>query len=189
MIIVFTGFTASGKTTYLEALIKRNKKYKRLITYTTRPIRTNEVNGEQYMFISNDEFKSLLEQDKIISPRSYKTIHNAQETVWKYGLGKDFITDTKLNYLTIVDPVGALNLISHFGQDNVKIIYLYCSDLELYNRAGKRGDEPAEFKRRLESDKEQFVKIKDYIGLSINTEVSQEQQDKNILALLEYIGG
>jgi guanylate kinase len=95
----------------------------------------------------------------------------------------------KQNYLTIVDPVGALNLISHFGQENVKIIYLYCSELELYIRAGKRGDEPAEFKRRLESDKEQLAKIKDYIGLSINTDVSPDQQDKNILALLEYIGG
>lgn len=188
MIVVFTGFTASGKTTYLEETIKRNKKFKRLLTYTTRPKRTNEENSKQYLFINNEEFNLMKEEGKIISQRVYKTIENGEPSIWKYGLGVDSIKENE-EYLTIVDPTGALSLISYFGQENIKLIYLYCSEEELYKRAAYRGDEPAEFKRRLASDKEQLSKINGYVGLSISTNVDKEEQQKNIEKILEYIGG
>ena len=53
MIIVLVGKTASGKTTVANELCKHHG-YKRIVTYTTRPMRKNEVQDVDYHFISDE---------------------------------------------------------------------------------------------------------------------------------------
>lgn len=57
-IITITGPSCSGKST-LEAMLVRQPTYKRVISHTTRPMRTGEVNGENYFFVTGEEFNAL----------------------------------------------------------------------------------------------------------------------------------
>ena len=58
--IVLVGHIASGKTCVAKALEKRG--YRRIVTYTTRPPREGEIDGKDYHFITEKEFKE--KQDK-----------------------------------------------------------------------------------------------------------------------------
>lgn len=58
-IFVVSGPSAAGKTTVVEEALKRLSKdmeISRVVTYTSRPPRENEIDGKDYVFISGQEF-------------------------------------------------------------------------------------------------------------------------------------
>ena len=57
--LILVGHSASGKTEIANEL-KRDYDMKKIITYTTRPIRVNEVNGIDYHFVTEEEFLKLI---------------------------------------------------------------------------------------------------------------------------------
>ena len=59
IIIVLSSPSGAGKTTLVKKIAEENK-FKISISYTTRKPRTNEVNGKDYFFISEEEFKKLI---------------------------------------------------------------------------------------------------------------------------------
>ena len=59
MIIVLVGRTASGKSTVAKELEKHG--FERIITYTTREKRPNEVEDVDYHFIDNQKFLDMAE--------------------------------------------------------------------------------------------------------------------------------
>ncbi len=55
--IIVTGPSAAGKTTVVEALLKRLPSSARLVTTTTRAPRPGEIDGRDYHFLSRDDFE------------------------------------------------------------------------------------------------------------------------------------
>mgnify|MGYP001436282964 CR=1 FL=1 len=58
IIIVLSSPSGAGKTTLVKK-IAEEKKFKISVSHTTRKPRTNEVNGKDYYFISEEKFKRL----------------------------------------------------------------------------------------------------------------------------------
>lgn len=56
----------TGKTTLVTEVMKINPKVKQAITCTTRRPRGQEVNGQDYLFISTNEFENLIENDRLL---------------------------------------------------------------------------------------------------------------------------
>ena len=54
-ILIITGKTASGKNAIVNELTTKYG-FKQLTTFTTRPMRNGEVNGETYHFVNTDDF-------------------------------------------------------------------------------------------------------------------------------------
>lgn len=57
MLIVITGTSGSGKDTLGRFLSEYG--INKLVSYTTRPIRDGEIDGEDYHFVSEDEYDKL----------------------------------------------------------------------------------------------------------------------------------
>jgi len=70
MIIVISGPSGVGKSTIINKINKENNLYF-CISSTTRTIRVNEIDGVDYNFISNNQFKSLIENDELIEHEEY----------------------------------------------------------------------------------------------------------------------
>jgi guanylate kinase len=58
-VIIISSPSGAGKTTVCKMIIEKNPMIKLSISATTRPQRPNEVNGEDYHFITKEQFISL----------------------------------------------------------------------------------------------------------------------------------
>ncbi len=65
VIIVLSSPSGAGKTTLVKK-ISNLKKFSISISYTTRIPRKSEVNGEDYYFISESEFKNLINDNELL---------------------------------------------------------------------------------------------------------------------------
>lgn len=62
--------------------------YKKIVSYTTRPPRQNEVNGVDYHFLDNKRFDELLSWDFFAESAEYNG--------WKYGTAKEDCLDDRV---------------------------------------------------------------------------------------------
>ena len=65
IIIVLSSPSGAGKTTLVKKIAQENN-FKISISHTTRKPRTNETNGQDYFFISEDEFKKLIKNKEFL---------------------------------------------------------------------------------------------------------------------------
>ena len=65
-VVVIAAPSGAGKTSLVKALIESSANIDVAVSHTTRPMRPHEVDGVNYHFVSQNEFKALLEQDGFI---------------------------------------------------------------------------------------------------------------------------
>ena len=66
LLIIISSPSGTGKTTICKKIIKYDKKIKLSVSHTTRSPRDNEINGEDYFFISNDKFNSKISDKQFL---------------------------------------------------------------------------------------------------------------------------
>lgn len=148
MLFLLAGYSGSGKNTVQKELNKYG--IKPLITCTTRPMRTGEVNGKEYAFLSNETFENI--KKCFFETTSY----NASFGYVQYGTLKaelDSAIRSKDKHCLIVNPDGARAIRKVY---DVPLIILDCSIDSLTERLLKRGDTAEEIRRRLETDNKDF---------------------------------
>lgn len=168
MIYVLLGKTASGKDTIASKLAKKG--LKRVVTYTTRPPRKGEKEGENYHFITNDEFERLISSGFFVEWRSYDTV----DGLWYYGSSVDSY-DTDEDRIIILNPDGFHQIKKILEPEKVKSIYVYSNIETIKNRLKKRGDKKEEAERRIEHD------LIDFKGLENEVDkIVYNNEDDNI---------
>ena len=161
IIFYIMGKSASGKDTiYKELVLAYEGVLKKIVPYTTRPIRSGEKEGREYHFTDEAGFEKLRAEGRIIEERSYNTVHG----LWRYFVAddeqlEDMKTDGK--YLTIGVLSGFISLKKYYGSDKVIPLYIDLDDGERLNRALQRERSQAkpryrELCRRFLADDEDF---------------------------------
>ena len=157
--LILVGHSASGKTEIANEL-KRDYDMKKIITYTTRPKRINEIDDVDYHFVSEERFLELKEKDFFVETTYFNGFY--------YGSSKE---DVKDDAVVILDPIGLSNF-KNSKLDNIIAIFLNCEENIRYNRMIKRGDNIDSAKERIVHDKEKFA-FENLVGIDeiINTSV------------------
>lgn len=65
-LFIISAPSGAGKTSLVNALIEKTAHIKVSISYTTRQMRSGEVNGVNYHFVSRDEFINMIQQGDFI---------------------------------------------------------------------------------------------------------------------------
>lgn len=127
------GKSATGKDTIYQKLLTESKiELKRIIPYTTRPIREGEVEGREYHFCTEEDVQRLDAEGRIVELRAYNTVYG----IWKYFTVDDGnIQLEKENYLLIGTLEAYTKIRDYFGQDKVLPIYIEVEDGERLLRA------------------------------------------------------
>ena len=141
--IILIGPSASGKTSIAKELIK-NYNFKKFVTNTTRAMRQGEVDGEDYHFISVDEFIKKKDNNELIEYVNYNNNY--------YGTSIEEVSDDKV---LIVDIKGANKFYERL-KDEVVIFYVSCKKSIIEERMKNRGDDDSTIKSRLELDDKYF---------------------------------
>ena len=82
IIVILSSPSGAGKTTLVKEISLKNN-YSISISHTTRKPRINEVDGVDYYFINNEEFKKLIYEKKFLE---YAKVFNNY-----YGSSKDVV--------------------------------------------------------------------------------------------------
>ena len=130
------GKSATGKDTIYQKLLNESKlDLKRIIPYTTRPIREGEVEGREYHFCTEEDVLKLEQEGRIVELRAYNTVYG----IWKYFTVNDGdIRLDKENYLLIGTLEAYTKIRDYFGADKVLPIYIEVEDGERLLRAIER---------------------------------------------------
>lgn len=156
ILFIIVGPSGSGKTTLAKYIIEEFKeKISMIPTYTTRPIRKNEIDKIDYNFISIDEFKIL---DKNNFFTETVIIDNNF-----YGTSNEFLNRLKNgeNLLLILNFDGLISWKNKYP--NIKSIWIDCEFNLLKERLEKRENGNIEFiNKRLKNVEEEKIKIFNY---------------------------
>lgn len=179
MIYVLVGRTSSGKDLIASKLT--NFGLKRVATYTTRPMRKDEKQGENYHYITRQEFETLISSGFFAEWRSYDTV----DGLWYYGSSVDSY-DTDEDKIIILNPDGFRQIKKYLDTDMVKSIYVYSNIKTIRNRLKKRGDKKEEVERRIEHDLADFKGLENEVDKIVyNNE--DDNIDEVVSKILSYI--
>ena len=135
-LIVISGPTCAGKGTICRELLSRNNNIWRSISYTSRPMRGNEVNGVDYYFVTKEEFEEKINNGEMLE---YAQVHYNDY----YGTPKSHINekiDQGIDVILEIDIQGAIQ-IKEKVSEAIFIFILAPSMEEIRNRLIKRGFE------------------------------------------------
>lgn len=125
-IFYLMGKSSSGKDTIYKELLKReNLQLKKIVLYTTRPVRAGEKDGVQYHFVDEEAAEVFMSSGKVVEMREYHTFHG----VWKYFTVDDGQIDlSKNNYLIIGTIESYIKTKAYFGEEAVVPIMIELDD-------------------------------------------------------------
>lgn len=162
--IEIIGKNGSGKTFVANELGRRG--YEKIVGYTTRPMRSKEINGFDYNFVSEEKFKNMIENGEFLE---YK-IRNGNY----YGISKNGITNNS------IITSGNSELISEKTGFDVCKIYLDVNLRKRYSRMTKRNPEDNLFER---VHSENFSFLNDFKALFIEN----SNGDSSIIDYIESV--
>lgn len=162
-IFYLMGKSASGKDTIYQKLLENeNLELKRIVLYTTRPVREGEVQGREYYFTDEQKLRDLQREGRLIELRSYDTVCG----VWHYFTADDGQIDLKSHdYLGIGTLESYQKMKAYYGEATMVPLYVEVEDGERLSRALARERKQknprfAELCRRFLADCEDFSEEK-----------------------------
>ena len=156
--VILIGKTASGKDTISNNLVARHG-YKKIITYTTRPMRDGEEQDITYHFVSEEDFKQKIKDGFFAEWKTY----NTEFGVWYYGTAIEDLENAEDNNIIILTPDGYRDVVNKLSNKPISI-YVYANNSTIKSRLIKRGDDPKEAERRLLHDNEDFKGLENEIN-------------------------
>ena len=169
---VISGPSGAGKTTILKKIMRNVDNLAFSVSYTTRPKRPNEREGADYFFVTEEQFKDLIEKDEFVE---WALVHG-----YYYGTSKKFIEmELSKGYDIVldIDVQGALSIMQKYS--NAVFIFLAPPSFDtLKERLLKRKTESEkDLVKRIEDAKWELSKISmfDYIVINDSIESTVEK--------------
>lgn len=104
-LFVISGSSGVGKGTVIKEFLKKHPEFKLSVSCTTRSKREGEVNGVNYFFLTQKEFKKCIDNGEFLEWAEFSGNH--------YGTKKDFVENCLKNgenLILEIDTKGALNV-------------------------------------------------------------------------------
>ena len=163
IMVILSSPSGVGKTTITKKIQQKYNSFKISVSHTTRPARSNEVEGVDYHFVNEEKFKKLIDDEKFyeyakIFENYYGTLKkNVDENIKK----NDILFD--------IDWQGTKQLSKYKKLNLLKIFLITHSKEELKKRLVKRNQNSSkEIDLRFKSFNEDIKHWNDYDYIVIN---------------------
>lgn len=181
-LFVVSAPSGAGKTTLCTRLLGRFESIGYSISYTTRTPRHDETDTEDYYFVSEDQFKQMIENDEFLE---WAQVHNNY-----YGTSKarvEEILGTGRDVLLDIDPKGARQLREKL--DYGIYIFITAPSIEdlrirLINRRTENDDI---MKLRLNNAREEIQHFGEYDYVIVNREINKATAELESIYIAEHL--
>lgn len=176
-LIVISGPSGAGKGTICKALLEREDNLYISVSATTRSPRKGEVDGVNYYFLTQEEFKKKVDNNEFLE---WAEVHGNYYGTPKFNV-EEMINEGK-NIILEIDVQGALNVKKNC-EDGVFIFILPPSMEELKRRIIARGSEtPESLIKRFKTAYEEINYISKYNYAVVNDDLEEAvKKVQNIL--------
>ena len=139
MMLVLSSPSGAGKTTLAKRLLETDPNFTMSVSVTTRAKRPSEVDGQDYVFVSQADFAQRAQRGELLEHatvfgNSYGTPRKPVEQA--LALGRDILFD--------IDWQGTQQLKEKAREDVVSVFILPPSRAELERRLHSRAQDPAD---------------------------------------------
>lgn len=179
LLIVISGPSGVGKDSVVQALKARGLPFHFVVTATTRPRRPNEVHGEDYFFVSKEEFARMIEADELIE---YAIVYNDYKGIPKQQVrqalasGKDVIMR--------LDVQGAAT-VRKLAPEAVLIFLTTRNEEELVARLNKRKSDSAEdLSLRIATARQELKRAAEFDYGVVNADGRLEEAVEAVIAII-----
>jgi len=166
-LVVISAPSGTGKTTLVRALLANNNNMVASISYTTRTKRANELDGEDYNFVTNDVFESMIGNGDLLE---YAKVFDNY-----YGTPKKEVNEqlsSGHNVILEIDWQGATQVKQKVA-DCLLLFILPPSKNELMNRLQKRGtDSNEQIKMRFDEALNDIKQFEHFDRVFVNHDIS-----------------
>jgi guanylate kinase len=173
-LVIISAPSGAGKTTIVKHLLDSGLNLSFSVSATTRPIRGEEKNGEDYFFLTVQEFKMKIKKDEFVEWEEvykdlfYGTLKSELERIWEKGN----------HVLFDVDAKGGITLKKKFGTNAIAIFIMPPSVPELENRLIKRGTDTIDKIRiRVEKAKEELKLADQFDTIIVNHQLDKAKEE------------
>ena len=181
MLVILSGASGAGKDTIKKELIKRMENVESLQSYTSRPQRLGDIEGQTYNFVSKAEFEEMIKNNDFYE---YDIHHDNY-----YGTSRKLLNDKIKNGKIIVKDIdvnGTEHLMEMLGNDTkIVTIFLRVPKEELKRRLEERVDRPSEEEIQLRLDRLEYEESKIHLYDYVINNNDLEKTVQIIMAILE----
>lgn len=179
LLVVISGPSGVGKDATLTRMAEMAYPFHFVVTATTRPRRPGEVHGQDYYFVSMDEFAAMIERDELLEHAlvygEYKGIPKAQVRQ-ALASGKDVVMR--------LDVQGAAT-IRALVPDAVSIFLTASSEKELVGRLRTRRTESrSSLEKRLATARQEMAQIVNFGYVVVNRDHHLDDTVRQVAAII-----
>lgn len=164
--------SGGGKTSLVNHLLKQMENIKISTSFTTRPQRVGEQDGENYFFVSEKEFFDMVDNQALLE--------YAQVFGHYYGTSKDWVLktlDAGIDVILEIDWQGARQICAQFNA-SVSIFILPPSLISLEQRLHSRGqDKPEVISHRMSQARDEISHCHEFDYWVINENFEDAVRD------------
>lgn len=165
--IIVSSPSGAGKTTIVDAVLKKNKTVSRVITATTRSPRKGEKNGKDYHFWTIKQFEQAIKKNQMLE---WAQVHTHY-----YGIPKksvDGLLKKNICPILVIDVQGARTVKKEYPQA-VTVFIIPPSLRELKKRILGRNDNTQDIEIRLETAKKEMQELDRYDYALLNDDLKK----------------
>jgi guanylate kinase len=182
IVFIVSAPSGSGKSTLVNELFKMVHGLDFSISYTTRPPRGSEQSGKEYFFVSEPEFKAMVEADEFLEYARYDGNY--------YGTARRFLLETERrghDLLLDIDVQGAAQ-VKRKLPDAVSIFILPPGREQLEWRLRNRGlNSEEESRRRLDTARREIENYTNYNYILVNNVLEHSADELKALVQAERV--
>ena len=169
LLVVISSPSGGGKTTVCRSLLQSHPDYLYSVSLTTRPRRSSEVEGRDYIFVTEEEFRERVARGELAE---WAEVHGHF-----YGTPKGPIEKALKERRVIlldIDVQGEMGIREKYRQRGV-LIFLYPPSLEVLEARlrGRLTEEEEAIERRLAIAQKEMEYWEQYDYLVINKEIEE----------------
>jgi len=179
--VVISGPSGVGKDTVAREVIKqRPDEFHFVVTAASREPRAGEVHGRDYMFVSNDEFARMIDEDELLE---YAIVYREYKGIPKQQI-RDAL-DSGKNVIMRVDVQGAAT-VRKLIPNAITVFLVTPSEADLVKRLTERASEDQQrLKLRIATARKEMERISEFNYCVVNADQQVEIAVNQILSIVD----